>query len=183
MAEWRIIMNNNSNFETVEELVKRAHVTFAEAKEALEKCDWNMTEAYILLEKQGKIGSESKTFSGTNQTSSENKGFSFDKEKFKKTASDCAESLRETVDKGNKNYFEIMKDGRVCVSIPVTAAVVIGIIGFNLVLPFTIIMIILGYSFHVTKKEEYVSASFNSYQSWPNSGNSQSNSSGVNLDK
>ena len=60
-------MNNNSNFETVEELVRRAHVTYAEAKDALETCDWDITEAIILLEKQGKLNSDSRNFtSGSN---------------------------------------------------------------------------------------------------------------------
>ena len=181
-------MNNNSNFETVEELVRRAHVTYAEAKDALETCDWDITEAIILLEKQGKLNSDNRNFtSGSNSfagssSSSSGSGFSFDKEKFKKTASDCAEGIRETVDKGNKTYFEIMKDGRVCVSIPVTAAVIIGIVGFNLVIPFAVIMILLGYSFHIDKKrQDFVSAEYQTYQSWTD-GNNGSNSN-INLEK
>ena len=194
-AERRIIMNNTTNnFETVEELVKRAHVTYAEAKDALEVCDWNLTEAFILLEKQGKLnsaaynsaaGNTANTGNASNFGGAQNTADSgFNKESIKKTASECAESFRKVVDSGNKNYFEMMKDGKVYFSIPVTVAVIIGILGINLVVPFAIITLLLGFSFHITKKEDYVSASFNSYQPWTNGGSAEnSSSSNINLEK
>ncbi|MDY5103377.1 MAG: UBA/TS-N domain protein, partial [Agathobacter sp.] len=39
------------NFEKVEKLKERANVTYEEAKQALEACDWDILEAMIYLEK------------------------------------------------------------------------------------------------------------------------------------
>lgn len=43
------------NFEMVEKLVSQTGVSFEEAKKTLEKTDWNILDAVILLEQQGKI--------------------------------------------------------------------------------------------------------------------------------
>ena len=42
------------NLEKVEQLVDKAGCTYAEAKEALESCDWNLLDAIIRLEHDGK---------------------------------------------------------------------------------------------------------------------------------
>lgn len=42
-------------FEKVEKLRERANVTYGEAKAALEACDWDMLDAMVYLEKQGKV--------------------------------------------------------------------------------------------------------------------------------
>lgn len=41
--------------EKVEKLRQRANVTYEEAKEALEACNWDMLDAMVYLEKQGKV--------------------------------------------------------------------------------------------------------------------------------
>ncbi len=57
------------NFEKVELLREKANVSFEEAKEALEACNYDMLDAMIYLEKQGKVNAGSTasytTFSGT----------------------------------------------------------------------------------------------------------------------
>ncbi len=47
------------NFEKVELLREKANVTFEEAKEAMEACNYDMLDAMIYLEKQGKVNSGS----------------------------------------------------------------------------------------------------------------------------
>lgn len=170
---------NNSNFETVEELVKRANVSYAEAKEALETCEWDMTEAMILLEKQGKLGSAA----NNQNTFGSNAGAAF-----KKTAENCASELKSAVQKGNVTYFEMMHEGKVVFSIPVTAAIVIGILCINLVIPAAVIALLCGCSFHIRKPDECVSAQFTSYQPWTSDGSAQNTASGsgtsnINLEK
>ncbi|MBR2401880.1 MAG: UBA/TS-N domain protein [Lachnospiraceae bacterium] len=57
------------NFEKVEALREKANVSFEDAKEAMEACNYDMLDAMIYLEKQGKVnvGSTASytTFSGT----------------------------------------------------------------------------------------------------------------------
>ena len=157
---------NNNNFEMVEELVRRANVSYAEAKDTLEVCGWDMTEAMILLEKQGKIGSA--------QASSANTGYN--KEKFRQTAENCASDIKDAVHKGNSNYFEMMYEGKVVFSIPITAAIIIGVLCINLVIPAAVIALLCGCSFHIRKNEDFVSAKFTSYQSWTNNDSNPANS-------
>lgn len=42
---------------TIEQLQKQAHVSFEEAKEALEMTEWNLLDAYVWLEARGKLDS------------------------------------------------------------------------------------------------------------------------------
>ena len=44
------------NFEKVEMLTKKANVSFEDAKEAMEACNYDMLDAMIYLEKNGKVG-------------------------------------------------------------------------------------------------------------------------------
>jgi len=50
-------MNMTASLELIEMLRERAHVTYEEAREALEKSNDDLVEALIYLEKQGKIRS------------------------------------------------------------------------------------------------------------------------------
>ena len=51
------------HLEKVEELVAKAGCSYADAKEALEKTDWNMLDAIIVLEQAGKAEKTSASFS------------------------------------------------------------------------------------------------------------------------
>src|SRR5699024_11972032 len=46
--------------EKVEKLRERADVSYEEAKEALEACDWDLLDAMVWLEKRGKVKGPSK---------------------------------------------------------------------------------------------------------------------------
>ena len=62
------------NFEKVEMLREKANVSFEEAKEAMEACGYDMLDAMIYLEKQGKVNAGSTasyTTSSTADTSEE----------------------------------------------------------------------------------------------------------------
>ena len=51
------------HLEKVEELVAKIGCSYADAKDALERADWNMLDAIILLEQDGKTESSSSRFS------------------------------------------------------------------------------------------------------------------------
>lgn len=44
------------NLEKVEKLRKKADISYEEAKEILEECDWDLLDAVIKLESMGKLG-------------------------------------------------------------------------------------------------------------------------------
>lgn len=53
------------NFEMVEKLVNQTGVSFEEAKKTLEKTDWNILDAVILLEQQGKIKDKTSSYTSS----------------------------------------------------------------------------------------------------------------------
>ena len=54
-----------NELEKVEQLVDKSGCTYAEAKEALEKSEWNLLDAIILLEQEGKAAKSSATYAST----------------------------------------------------------------------------------------------------------------------
>lgn len=52
-----------TNFEMVETLREKANVSYEEAKQALEASNWDLLDAILLLESEGKIASETSSYS------------------------------------------------------------------------------------------------------------------------
>lgn len=50
------------HFEMVEKLRQKANVSYEEAKTALEKTEWDILDALVLLENEGKVRTEGATF-------------------------------------------------------------------------------------------------------------------------
>ena len=50
------------NYQKVEQLVNKAGCSFEEAKAALEGCGWDMLDAVISLEREGKVKKETAEF-------------------------------------------------------------------------------------------------------------------------
>ena len=51
------------NLKKVEKLMERADVSYEEAKAVLEECDWDVLEAVVKLESQGKLKKNASTAS------------------------------------------------------------------------------------------------------------------------
>ncbi|KPU44104.1 nascent polypeptide-associated complex protein [Oxobacter pfennigii] len=93
--------------EKIDIVRERARVSYAEAKEALEKCDGNVVDAIIYFEKNQK-----NVFDNISNTGSE-----------------FVESIKDIIKKGNVTRIKIMKDSKLLLDIPVNAGVVGGAIG------------------------------------------------------
>lgn len=92
--------------ENIDLLRERAKVSYQDAKEALEKTNNDLVEALIYLEKDNKIRPEKKS---------------------------CCESkaflrAKDILRKGNTTRFIIKKEDAAVINLPVTAAVIIGIV-------------------------------------------------------
>lgn len=112
--------------EKVEKLREKTGVTYEEAKAALEACEWDLLDAIVYLESQGKIKDAGMASYTTKSESSE---------EFKQAAKDYEDNsnrvtLGEMVDKflkwcgkiikkGCDNYFEVYKDGKIVINAPV----------------------------------------------------------------
>lgn len=108
-----------SNLELIDELRKRANVSYEIAKDALEKCNGDIVEALIYLEKQNKTKTE-------------------------KPSEGLLDKIIKLIKKGNATKFIIQKNENIILSLPVTLIVIITVIAPYVAIPGVILALITG---------------------------------------
>ncbi len=146
-----------ANIEMVEKLVQKTGVSYTEAKAVLEESGWDVLEALILLESQGKtVGNGTAEYS-TKKDGGETKEKSEKDEKkkekckagenFKESGKSFWDFIRSVFDKGNSNNIEAFKDGEKKIGMPVTVFVLLLIIGFWIIVPLMIAGLFFGFRY------------------------------------
>ena len=136
--------------EMVEKLMSKANVGYEEAQQALESTNWDLLDAMVYLERQGKV-----------KTSQENKSIVLTKEssedkKEKKQRGVGAmfgrvcRFIKNLIKKGNENYFEINKEGEKPIKISLTISTLLLIIAFWPVVVLLVVGLFLGYKYSLT---------------------------------
>lgn len=129
------------NYEKVEKLRERANVTYEEAKQALEECNWDILDAIILLEKSGKAKAPQQESVFT-QKESKNINIEVDEEK-KSSIGDTFKRfgnwIMEIIEKGNNNSFCVIKETKEIFKVPVTVLVLFLFFAFWVVVPLLIV--------------------------------------------
>ncbi len=118
-----------TNFEMVETLREKANISYEEAKTALERSNWDLLDAMLLLEKEGKVNAgggsyttrpaEEKTRNKVNHKSSGQGAFQW-----------LGQTFCKLLRMGNTNFFVVSRTGKELFSLPVTVFVVLMILGF-----------------------------------------------------
>jgi hypothetical protein len=149
----------------VEELRRYADITFNEAKEALEETNGDILEAIINLEKNGRIeppkggGYYSTKDSGETgeQKSSEAKAGTESTQKTSSSFSDLVNRfttfMGKLFHKGNRNIFEVSKNGQSTMTLPVTVLVILLLFTFWITVPLMIIGLFFGYKYSFSGPE------------------------------
>ncbi len=158
----------SQNLELVEKLVEKTGLSYGEAKQALEKTDWDILEALIQLEAQGRVNggktAQYTTNGNTNdyqqnqqyqQTQQNNQG---DKkstagENFKKTTKNIGQWLKSVFDKGNKNSLVMHRNDEKKLEMPVIAFVILLIFCFWVIIPLMIVALFFGCRFSFSGNE------------------------------
>jgi len=113
-----------TNFEMVEILREKANVSYEEAKAALELADWDLLEAMLLLEKEGKVSGGTASYSTKQEKPKEEK-----KPRRENNISSAFRwifnAFRKLVRIGNTNYFVVTHREKEHVSLPVTVVVIL----------------------------------------------------------
>lgn len=140
-------------YEKVERVAKQTGASFEEAKHALESCNWDMLDATILLEKQGRngnTGNRQQVFSTDyeaqpgyrNVAATANINNSSDKSNAK--SGDFSNKIKEFFKKSHVNHLVIRHDNKEIVSLPIWAAVLIALCLFKLTIVLLVIALICG---------------------------------------
>ena len=124
------------HFEMVEKLRAKANVTYEEAKAALEASDWDMLDALVLLESEGKVSKTIPEF--TTKEKEETRRFVRSE---KGNLSKLGAWIRKMIDLGNKNQFVISRKGEEMAALPLTVTALLMI----LVWPFSLIVLFAGF--------------------------------------
>ena len=125
------------HFEMVENLRTKANVTYEEAKAALEASDWDILDALVLLESEGKVNGapEFTTKEKADETRRSARGCDV-----KGNLSKLGGWIRKMFTLGNKNQFVISRKGNEMAAMPITVMVLLMV----LVWPFSLIVLFAG---------------------------------------
>ena len=137
-----------TNFEMVEVLREKANVSYEEAKAALEAADWDLLEAMLLLEKEGKVP-EQATASYTTEQEAEKKEEPARGHDFRKAIRWMLNGFRKLVRIGNNNYFVAQFKDKEPLALPVTVVAILLICFFWAVAAVLVVGLFCGmrYSF------------------------------------
>lgn len=129
-----------THYEMVELLREKANVSYEEAKDALETTDWDLLDAIVLLEREGKTEKASASCT-TGQTEPEDaaeepSGRSAFKDNMKRLGS----WLCHLIEIGNRNSFIVARGKKEILQLPVTAFVLL--LAFSW--PLTVCLLIVG---------------------------------------
>lgn len=128
------------NFEKVEKLREHANVSYEEAKQALESSNWDILDAMIYLEQNGKVrGPEQSSYT----TQAENVKIEIDDKECKSSFSDNMRRFgkwcQKWIEKGNNNSFCVEKDNQEIFRMPITLLIVLLIFAFWVVVPLLVV--------------------------------------------
>jgi len=132
--------------EMVEKLREKAGVSYEEAKAALESSDWDLLDAVVLLETQGKVNhtAYSTKQTGTEEREQANRGE-------QKPRGDGFEKfmafIGRLIHKGNRNSLVIMRGGERKFNLPVTAFVLLLVFAFYFTIPLMIASLFFGFHY------------------------------------
>ncbi len=122
-------------YEMAVKLSEKMNVGVEEAKAALEKTDWDLLEAAVLLEKIGREASQKKA------EEKEMEKAQRAKDSRGNVLETIGNAITNLVNKGNRNYLEVLKDGTVTTRFSLTVATI-----FTLILPWlTVILLVVGW--------------------------------------
>lgn len=145
------------NYELVKKLVTETGVSYTEAKAVLEKTDWDILDAIIELESQGRTvgassfttrpeGEQDRADSDKKKEDSKRKKEESrkKKEEYKEKTVGVMEWLVSVLDKGNANYIEMYRNGERKIGLPVTVFVILLILSCSAILGIMLISLFFG---------------------------------------
>ena len=114
--------------EKIDKLCEKAEITQDEARAALEATDWDLLDAIILLEKQGRVKGAASSHS-TQTDSSDGEENKEERPRFAAHASGVWSQIQRIIHIGNTNHFVITRKDREALRLPMTALVLLIVFG------------------------------------------------------
>ena len=123
--------------EMINTLVRKANISVEEAQEVLEKCNWDLLDAIVYLERRGKVENNEVTALTVVEVKEEKED---KKKQDEKIVGRMFKFIGKIIRKGTKNFLEIRKDKEKPIRISLTVSILFLIF---LSVP-TIVLLIVG---------------------------------------
>lgn len=148
------------NHKLIDKLKNETNISYEEAEIALKKSNWDMLDAIIDLEEKGKIKKPSISIFYTNENkdnyknnlliNNKSKEKYYDNRKDHNTFEGIFVKLCKLIDICNNIFFEIKKEQKVFIKIPVTVIIVLLGFAFGIVVPLYIVGLFFDLEFSLS---------------------------------
>lgn len=122
--------------EMTEKLREKTGISYQEAKEALELTEWDLLEAVVYLERQGKVETNKVEANEKEEEKVENA------QKAHEGGSKATENMEKVgnwvsrlVEKGNRNRLEVKREDRILFTMPLTVVALVALFAFWFIFP------------------------------------------------
>jgi hypothetical protein len=130
------------HYEMVEKLREKANVSYEEAKAALEAADWNLLDALVLLENQGKV-----TGSTDYSTKSEPKGSDRESSRCAEAAGRVGRQVVSGINKLSRYFVTFTRKGETLFELPLLVILLMLVFGFWITVPLLIVGLFFGFKY------------------------------------
>jgi len=113
-----------NEYEKVEKLREKTNVSYEEAKAALEANNWDLLDAIVQLEREGKVSGNSAHHS-TKAEESTAKPEPEQGSRFRERTVTFREQALKLISIGNRNHFAIHHKGKQILSMPITVLIIL----------------------------------------------------------
>ena len=138
------------HLEMVEKLREKANVSYEEANEALEACDWDLLDALLMLESEGRLHEmEEAAYTTRNEQPEPAPETKARKPKDKGLIATLLQGLGNLIRKGNAVNFQIKKNNEVRLSLPLTVVVIALVFMFWWMLIAAAVAMCFGYRYSI----------------------------------
>ena len=142
-----------THYEMAEKLSEKLGVSLERATEALEACDWELLDAALLLEKE--VGAEDpQAWSSRKKVEVDDPADdSHARRRSRGVVRGLGSLLRDLVNLGNRNRFEVRKDDELMLEVPVTVLVLLLVFAFWVCLPLLVVGLFFGFRYSFSGAE------------------------------
>ena len=132
-----------THYEMAEKLSEEMGVSLEKATAALEACDWELLDAALMLEKEvGQTGQQAWTSCDT--AAEEKDAGQAARERRRGVVEGLGGMIRDLFNLGNRNRFEVRRDDKLLLEVPVTVLVLLLIFAFWVCIPLLVIGLFAG---------------------------------------
>ena len=133
-----------THYEMAEKLSEKMGVSLEQATAALEACEWEMLDAALMLEKEkGEARQEAYSTEAEPPKDNEEKTYN----RGRNVAQGLGRLVRDALNLGNRNRFEVRTGDAVVLELPVTVLVLLLIFAFWVCIPLLVIGLFANYRY------------------------------------